>query len=119
LMDENFKPLERIRAKKDFLHLYKKGKRYRGKYFTLLYLSSELALSRVAIVASKKLGNAVQRNRAKRLLRTLFRRNKELLEKPCDLVFIPRREIHEAKWQDLAKDYHTAMKFIHRLRQDR
>jgi len=114
-MDENFKPLERIRKKKDFLHLYKKGKRYRGKYFTLIYLSNELAFSRVAIVASKKFGTAVQRNRAKRLLRTLFRRNKELLEKPFDLVFIPRREMHEARWLNLAKDYLAAMKHINRL----
>ncbi len=114
-MDENFKPLERIRKKKDFLHLYKKGKRYRGKYFTLIYLSSELAFSRTAIVASKKFGTAVQRNRAKRLLRTLFRRNKELLEKPFDLVFIPRREMQEASWLNLAKDYLAAMKYINRL----
>ena len=113
-MDENFTPQERIRTKKDFLHLYKKGKRYRGKYFILIYLSNELTLSRVAVVASKKLGNAVQRNRTKRWLRTLFRRNKELLEKPFDLIFIPRKEIHEANWQSLVNDYHAALKFIHR-----
>ena len=115
LMDENFKSLERIRKKKDFLHIYKKGKRYRGKYFILIYLSNELAFSRVAIVASKKLGNAVQRNRTKRWLRTLFRRNKELLKKPFDLVFIPRKEIHGAKWQSLTNDYQAALKHIHRL----
>ena len=113
-MDENFTPQERIRTKKDFLHLYKNGKRFRGKYFILIYLSNELTFSRVAVVASKKLGNAVQRNRTKRWLRTLFRRNKELLEKPLDLIFIPRKEIHEAKWQNLADDYQAALKFIHR-----
>lgn len=112
-MDENFTPQERIRKKKDFLHLYKKGKRYRGKYFILIYLSNELTFSRVAVVASKKLGNAVQRNRTKRWLHTLFRRNKELLEKPFDLIFIPRKEIHEAKWQNLADDYQSALKSLH------
>ena len=111
-MDENFTPLERIRKKKDFLHLYKKGKRYRGKYFVLIYLSNELTFSRVAVVASKKLGNAVQRNRTKRWLRTLFRRNKELLEKPFDMIFIPRKEINEAKWQYLKDDYQAALKFM-------
>ncbi len=113
-MDENFNPLERIRKKKDFLHLYKKGKRYRGKYFILIYLANELAFSRVAIVASKKLGNAVQRNRTKRWLRTLFRRNKGLLEKPFDLLFIPRKEMHEAEWLNLTNDYRAALKYIHR-----
>jgi len=113
-MDENFTPQERIRKKKDFLHLYKKGNRYRGKYFILIYLSNELTFSRVAVVASKKLGNAAQRNRAKRWLRTLFRRNKELFQKPFDLIFIPRKQIHEAKWQNLADDYKTALKILHR-----
>jgi ribonuclease P protein component len=113
-MDENFTPQERIRKKKDFLHLYKKGKRYRGKYFILIYLSNELTFSRVAVVASKKLGNAVQRNRTKRWLRTLFRRNKELLEKPFDMIFIPRKEIHEAKWQNLTEEYQAALKFMRR-----
>jgi ribonuclease P protein component len=112
LMDENFTPQERIRKKKDFLHLYKKGKRYRGKYFVLIYLSNELTFSRVAVVASKKLGNAVQRNRMKRWLRTLFRRNKELLEKPFDMIFIPRKEMNEAEWQYLKDDYRAALKFM-------
>jgi len=111
-MDENFTPQERIRTKKDFLHLYRKGKRYRGKYFILIYLSNELIFSRVAVVASKKLGNAAQRNRTKRWLRTLFRRNKELLKKPFDMIFIPRKDIHEAKWQDLENDYKAAIKFL-------
>lgn len=116
-MDENFTPFERIRNKKDFLHLYKKGKRYRGKYFVLIYLSNELAFSRVAIVASKKLGNAVQRNRTKRWLRTLFRRNKKLLAKPFDMILIPRKEIHESDWQSLENDYRAALKFIHQKNQ--
>jgi ribonuclease P protein component len=112
LMDERFTSQEKIRKKKDFLHLYKKGKRYRGKYFTLIYLSNELNFSRVAVVASKKLGNAVQRNRTKRWLRTLFRRNKELLKSPFDMIFIPRKEIHEAKWQNLENEYLAALKCI-------
>ena len=114
-MDENFTPQERISKKKDFLHLYKNGKRYRGKYFILIYLSNELAFSRVAVVASKKFGNAVQRNRTKRWLRTLFRRNKKLLKKPFDLIFIPRKAIHEAKWQNLTDEYRTALEFMDRI----
>jgi ribonuclease P protein component len=109
-MDENFSPQERIRKKKDFLHLYKKGTRYRGKYFLLIYLSNEFAYSRVAVVASKKLGNAVQRNRIKRRFRTLFRRNKTLLQKPLDLIIIPQREIHDADWKILEKSYMAVLK---------
>ncbi len=111
-MDEAFRPQERIRKKKDFLHLYKKGKRFRGKVFILIYLSNELGFSRVAIVASKKLGNAVQRNKIKRQFRTLYRRNKELLTRPIDLIIIPHREIREAQQQILEKDFTAALQSI-------
>lgn len=111
-MDENFSPRERIRKKKDFYHLYKKGKRYRGKYFVLIYRSGEFAYSRVAVVASKKLGNAVQRNRIRRRFRTLFRKNKKLLRNPLDLIIIPQREIHEADWKSLEKSYAAVLKSI-------
>ncbi len=111
-MDEYFSPLERIRKKKDFLHLYKKGTRHRGKYFVIICLSNEFAYSRVAVVASKKLGNAVQRNRIKRRFRALFRRNKTLIQKPLDLIIIPNREIHEADWKSLEKSYVAVLKSI-------
>jgi len=111
-MGEDFSPQERIRKKKDFLYLYKKGTRYRGKYFILIYLSNEFAHSRVAVVASKKLGNAVQRNRIRRRFRTLFRRNKTLLQNPLDLIIIPHREIHGADWISLEKSFVAVLKSI-------
>ena len=64
-MNETLGPQERIRKKKDFLYIYKKGKRYRGKYFNLVYLSSASSFSRMAVVVSKKVGKAVKRNRIK------------------------------------------------------
>lgn len=111
-MDETFGPSERIRKNKEFFHLYKKGKRYRGKYFNLIYLSSASGSSRVAVVVSKKVGNAVKRNKFKRWIRTLFRRNKNLLKDPFDIIIIVKREILEASWLKLQEDYLTAIKSI-------
>ncbi len=111
-MDETFAPSERIRKQKDFFHLYKEGKRYRGKYFTLIYLSSASSVSRMAVVVSKKVGNAVKRNKIKRWIRTLFRRNKSLLKHPIDIVIIIKKEILEASWPKLREDYFTAIKSI-------
>jgi len=111
-MDETFGPPERIRKQKDFLHLYKKGKRYRGKYFTLVYLSSALSFSRMAVVVSKKVGNAVKRNKIKRWIRTLFRRNKHMLKYPFDIIIIAKKEILEASWLMLQDDYLIAIKSI-------
>jgi ribonuclease P protein component len=95
-MNERLKPCERIRRKKDFLSLYKKGSRFRGRYFNLVYLPSSLGYSRVAVVASKKIGGAVERNRIKRWMRENFRMNKRLIEEPTDIIVIARPEIRVA-----------------------
>ena len=111
-MGETFGLPERIRKNKDFLHLYKKGERYRGKYFNLIYLSSASSFSRMAVVVSKKVGNAIKRNKIKRWIRTLFRRNKNLLKIPFDIIIIAKKEILEASWLNLQEDYFTAIKSI-------
>jgi ribonuclease P protein component len=108
-MAESLAPRERIRKKKDFLVLYKKGYRYKSKYFNLIGLSNVLPYSRVGVVASRKVGNAVARNRAKRWMRELFRRNKELLGYPVDLLIVASAAMKEATWTELEEHYLQAV----------
>jgi len=108
-MAESLAPRERIRKKKDFLVLYKKGYRYKGRYFTLIGLPNVLPYSRVGVVASRKVGNAVARNRAKRWMRDLFRRNKDLLRSPVDLLIVASAAILEATWAELEESYFQAV----------
>lgn len=112
-MDETFRPYERLRKRKDFLHIYRKGTRYRGKYFILIYLSNKRHFSRMAVVASKKIGNAVIRNRTKRRLKALYRINKELLPVSLDLIFITHKEIRHASWDEIREDFIKALQFLH------
>ncbi len=111
-MNETLGPQERIRNKNEFLHLYKKGSRYKAKYFNLIYISSDLGFSRMAVVISKKVGNAVKRNKFKRQMRSLFRRNKGLLESSFDILIIAKKEIIEASWRMLQEDYVAAIRSI-------
>jgi ribonuclease P protein component len=118
-MKESLAPQERIRKKKDFLILYKKGSRYKSKYFNLIYLSNALGYSRVGVVASRKIGNAVVRNKVKRWMRELFRRNKTLLEFPVDLLIVAAGEIREADWPELKEQYLLAINRIFEKRRER
>jgi ribonuclease P protein component len=111
-MNESLTPRERIRRKKDFLVLYKKGSRYRDRYFNLVYLANESSFSRVGVVVSRKVGNAVLRNKIKRWLRTLFRRNKDVFRTPLDILIIATREMGEATWTELQARYLSAVKKI-------
>ena len=111
-MDESLTPFERIRKRNDFFRLYKSGKRYRGKYFNLIYLFNDFNYSRVAVVVAKKIGNAVCRIKIKRWIRVLFRRNKPLIQHSLDMVIIAKESIREATWQQLQDDYFKAIQSI-------
>lgn len=104
-MQETLRPPERLRQKRDFSLLYKKGKRCQGKYFTLIYLSNEMNFSRIAVVVNKKVGKAVERNKIKRRIRDLFRTNKSLLKKSLDLLFIMKKGSPEITWSELRREY--------------
>jgi ribonuclease P protein component len=111
-MRESLAPQERIRKKKDFLILYKKGNRYKSKYFNLICLSNALGYSRVGVVASRKTGNAVIRNKVRRWMRELFRRNKTWLEFPVDLLIVATADMKQATWPELKEHYLLAIKRI-------
>ena len=63
-----------LRSSSDFQKVYRQGKRYEGVLMTAFVLPNNLAHNRFGVTASRKaLGNAVQRNRAKRMLKETFR----------------------------------------------
>ena len=115
-MNERLTPLERIRRKSDFGTIYREGGRFRGRYFTLVFLRNGLGHPRLAVVASRKVGSAVVRNRVKRRFRELFRRNKELLGEPLDVIVIARPESGEAGFSDLRDAYISSLTTILRKR---
>ncbi|HZX10037.1 MAG TPA: ribonuclease P protein component [Acidobacteriota bacterium] len=111
-MNESLSSKERVKKKKEFLLTYKKGNRYRGTYFTVIFLANDRPYSRLAAVAGKRVGNAVKRNKVKRWIKTLFRRNKDLLKDSKDLIFIAKENIAKASWKSLQKDFIRAIEYI-------
>jgi ribonuclease P protein component len=69
-----------LRGSQDFQRVYRDGNRYHTASFTAFVLLNDLSHHRLGITASRKaLGNAVQRNRGKRVLREAFRLSEPLL----------------------------------------
>ena len=96
----------RLRRRAEFKRVFDVGHRSRGKYLTLLVAPNETDHWRLGVVASKQLGDAVSRNRAKRLIREIFRRTPPEGEQPgLDIVVIPRRELFDATYPILEQDY--------------
>jgi ribonuclease P protein component len=98
-----FRSAERIRRRTEFQGVYERGLRLRGRYSTTFILPNNRGIGRLGIAATKKLGGAVLRNRAKRLIREVFRRNK--IAVGYDVVVIPTRELLDASLTALEVEY--------------
>lgn len=74
----------------DFDRAFREGRRGFAKALMLVVVESPTGYSRLGLAVSRKVGNAVRRNRARRLLREAFRRLHPTLPAPLDLVAVPR-----------------------------
>ncbi len=89
--DTRLKKAQRIKKRRDIERVFEEGETFRGKNLNACVLPNSLDFSRLGIVTGKKVGNAVERNRIRRLLRECFRLNKGLLRPGLDVVLIPRK----------------------------
>lgn len=101
-----------LRDNRDFKAVYSKGKSIGSKYLVFLYRVNKCGYNRRAFLASKKVGNAVERNRARRLMKEAFRliaKRKDVLisdsltEDTYDMIFVARRSILDVGCGDVEK----------------
>ena len=85
-----FRARQRLRVNKDFAILRRTGKRhpFPGFLGQATMRESEGEGRRLGLRVSRKVGNAVVRNRIKRILRELFRLHQNELPATCDLVIV-------------------------------
>ena len=106
----------RVRKRAEFLAVQSRGARVTGDclVFILSRRSDDQPATRLGITASRKIGGAVQRNRAKRLIREGFRRVFQDLPSAIDIVVIVRRPLGERKLVDILGEWQRALPQIRR-----
>ena len=104
---QRFPKSHRVRRRAEFTRVFNTGARVHGRFFTLLMAPGTGAgPTRLGIVASRKFGDAVRRNRAKRLIREVFRRTIPVSARQgVDVVVMPRRELMDATFESLEADF--------------
>lgn len=109
-IDLNFNTLTENR---EFSEIYKRGKNVVGVYLVLYYKKNEHSNKsavkaddevKYGITVSKKIGKAVKRNRAKRLIKESIRLNPKFFSKEYTYVFVARNRINHANFYDVQKN---------------
>lgn len=88
---ESFSKRERLLKRWEFKEVFEKGWRIDKRFFVFYGIKNLLGFTRIGLSVPKKVGTAVKRNRVKRMLREVFRQNKERFLKSYDIVIVARK----------------------------
>ncbi len=102
---------QRFKQTRDFVRLKAQGRRLaRGCVLMNWAELPATGRSRFGVVAAKRIGNAVVRSRAKRLLRQAFRLHQHELRVPSEIVLVARDSIAGKAFAEVERDYLTALR---------
>jgi ribonuclease P protein component len=102
-MNHRFRPGSHIRRRPEFQQVYDTGTRLHGRLMTVFVLPRTDGRTRLGIAATRKLGGAIVRNRAKRLVREVFRQHAN--PPGLDIVVVPRAALLDAPFDAIESDY--------------
>ncbi len=107
---------QHVRKAREFEAVRKTGRvfQYAGFVFTLLKQNETPdtePVRRLGVIASRRVGNAVVRNRCKRICRELFRKHQHSLPPSCDCVFVVRAKFPELSFNELEQKLIQAVNY--------
>jgi ribonuclease P protein component len=88
-----------LKKSSEFNSVYKQGKSYVTKHIVMYWKKNREPFNRIGCTVSKKVGNAVTRNRVKRLIKEAYRLNSGNIPKGYDLVFVARVRMKDANYK--------------------
>ncbi len=91
------KKLASLNRNRDFKRVYSRGRYAASSYLVTYVLKNRLKFNRIGITTSKKLGNAVKRNRSRRIIKAAYMSVKDSLKYGYDIVFVARNETPNVK----------------------
>lgn len=92
-----------IKSNCDFRRIYGKGKTFQGPALVSYVLKNRAGICRIGITTSKKIGNAVERNRSRRVIRAAYSMIEEKIHGNYDFVFVARSKTKYIKSTKLAE----------------
>ncbi len=91
----------RIRKNMEFKEIYKDGKNYWNRNLILYVRRNDLKETRVGYTITKKIGNAVIRNKIRRRMKEIYRSNFHNVKEGYDLIFIAKKNVINIPFKEL------------------
>ena len=107
--DQRFPRKLRIRKRSEYVRIQQGARGRKTPHFILLSSPPKTTHTRLGVTVSRRVGNAVERNRVKRRVREFFRLHRNKLQPAADLVVIARTGAQELSFQDVAKELAVAL----------
>ena len=103
---ESFPKELRILKRDDFVRAVKSGRRFRNNLFSIaVYQRKDNQPTRLGLSATRKYGNAVVRNKAKRRAREVFRKNRHQMKPDFDLVVLFQRDCRNSDFDNFQASF--------------
>ncbi|MDD2553681.1 MAG: ribonuclease P protein component [Desulfotomaculaceae bacterium] len=108
------KVLTTLKKNMEYKQVYSRGKSFVDRYLVVYYLSNNLDFCRFGFTVSKKIGNAVTRNRVRRLLKEACRLNNNVFTGGFDLVLVARRGIVDLDYRRVEESLLKLIKKVYK-----
>jgi ribonuclease P protein component len=114
LGEYSFPKAARILKRSEFIRLSRSGTKFQNRHFIFLYSRSHQEYSRIGITVSRKVGDAVLRNRIKRLVRENFRRMRPMIVGAWDINIIAKKNAANLSGDEVGSSLAQLFEEIHR-----
>lgn len=106
------KKLYIVKNSRNFEKIIKTGRFIKNKYYVVYYIKNNLPYNRYGISVGKKIGNAVERNKYKRRLRTIIDNSKKDYVNTKDYIIILREHAKQKDYQSLETEFKSLLNNI-------
>ncbi|WP_423837264.1 ribonuclease P protein component [Tepidanaerobacter syntrophicus] len=109
--DFNFlKKALRLTKNLEFINVYKSGRRISSPFFVMYIKKNDLGYSRLGVSVSKKVGKSVVRNKIKRQIKEIIRKNYDFINSGWDIVFSVKPAAVQLNYAQIEKEIISLLK---------
>ena len=99
------KRINRLKKRYQFNYVYKSGEHFSGEHIVLYVVSSKTKNIKVGLAVTKKVGHAVVRNRVRRVLREIIKKQIPNLKQNHNIIIVARENVTEASFEKLSNEF--------------